>query len=174
MVQLRLDPTDEEAWQDVLDPQPDRLEISAGSRIMLILVTLCRDPKVALVHSSFMEAGLAGAPWPEEMIALALWGRRLRTFFDDCIPLLGSVASQCVGHLSGGWLDFETARTIHMKLVADRSALLDGFPTVARRLSAETGLSEAWHLERLQRGLDELEAGVVLSSPGDAIWTVED
>jgi hypothetical protein len=173
---LRLDPTDDEAWTAVLEPQRDDAgyEVAAAERLMLLLVGACAEAAGIRSPPSYLASHLVTSGWSRDRVELALHGARMSSFFTQVAPGLRDVVAQSSSWLTGGWLDVPTAAGLSADLKRDLPTLHDRIPDTAAQQSSQSGLEPTWHEEVLRAGLGDLEAMLAQPSDGQAIWIIED
>lgn len=176
LVMLRLNPTDDEAWTAVLEPQRDDAgyEVAAAERLMLLLVRVCTEAAGIRSPPSYLASHLAESGWSHERIELAIHGARISSFLAQVAPGLREIVSQSSWRLIGGSLDESTAAGLRSDLQRDLPSLLDRIPDTAVRQSSQSGLERAWHEESLRTGLGDLASMLAQPSDGQAIWIIED
>ena len=126
LITARLDPTDSEEWQGILDPPTDDygLERSAAARLVGLLAAVASE--AGELHSSpavssppsLIEAHLVAAGWTRGSIETTLRGRPIAELFAQLAPQLRAVTAKCQPWLVGGWLDRETAAVSRRSSIA--------------------------------------------------------
>jgi hypothetical protein len=124
LITARIDPTDSEEWQAILDPPTDDygLERSAAARLVGLLAGVAREagelhsPPAVSSPPSLIEAHLVAAGWTRGSIETTLRGRPIAELFARLAPQLRAVTAKCQPWLVGGWLDRETAAALATEL----------------------------------------------------------
>jgi hypothetical protein len=176
LVWARLDPADDERWDDALAPGPDDFERerSLAARVMVLLMDVCREVSGIEAPRGYLVDYLAAGGWHEDEVALALWGRRLPSFFRAHVPRLASAVERSGSWLQGGWMDGSTAARVKTELAERREASTQAIPVVGLEQSRRSGLDVDWHERAARDGLDQLEFLLSQASTDEALWIIDD
>jgi hypothetical protein len=176
LVMLRLDPSDAETWDLILEPKPADYgqERAAAARLMLLLSEACERAVGIRVGPGELAPFLAAAGWPAKRVHHTLHGESLTSFFAQHVAPLSDEARQCREWLQGGWIDAPVAAELRSGLSQDMPALLEALPAFAAQRGTATGRSLEWHAQRVRLALADFEAMLAHVAAGDAIWTVVD
>jgi hypothetical protein len=170
----RLDPADD--WDDVLAPRADDfgLERSVAYRVMVLLMDVCREVSGIEAPRGYLVDHLVVGGWHKDEVDLALWGRRLPSFFRAHVPRLSYAVTTSSSWLQGGWVDGSTATRLKTNLAQRREAITRAIPVVAGEQSRQSGLDVVWHERAARDGLDQLEFLLSQPTPNEALWIIDD
>lgn len=182
LITARLDPTDSEEWQAILDPPTDDYgsERSAAARLVGLLAAVAREagelhssPAVSS-PSSLIEAHLVAAGWTRGSIETTLRGRPIAELFAQLAPQLRAVTAKCQPWLVGGWLDRETAAVLAMELDRAIAELERVRGSVVSKLARGTAFSESEIDQSLRTAEEDLHTMLQQPDWEHDLWIIED
>jgi hypothetical protein len=90
---------------------------------MVLLMDVCREVSGIEAPRGYLVDHLVAGGWHKDEVDLALWGRRLPSFFRAYVPRLSSAVEASGSWLQGGWVDDATAARLKTNLAQRREAI---------------------------------------------------